>query len=103
MFIQLKFLSFLAIKKSFSLPSQILGMVSNLCAMDLPSTVILTYTLCFYLIYFSFESCRLCIDLSAHLNEHIAKVSEVSFIWNKGNSKRISYQDFRFGLVSDYY
>lgn len=78
-------------------------MLSNLCAMDLPSTVILTYTLCLYLIYFNFEACRLSIDLSAHLNEHIAKGSEASFIWNKGNSKFISYQDFRFGLFSDYY
>lgn len=69
--------------------------------MDLTPTRILTHTLCFCLIYFTFEACILSPDQSAHLNEHITKVSEVPFIWNKGNSKCISYWDFMFGLVSN--
>lgn len=57
---------------------------------------ILTYTQFFYLICFDFGACRP-IELSAHLIEYIEKVSEASFIWNKGNILQI-YQDFRFGL-----
>lgn len=76
-------------------------MLFNLYAMDLTPTGILTHTLCFCLIYFTFKACILSTGQSAHLNEYITKVSEVPFIWNKGNSKCISYWDLKFGLVSN--
>lgn len=87
MFVQLKFFSFLEIK-IFRFTFTDSQKCIPTCVQWIWPPHIFTYTQFFYLICFNFEACRP-IELSAHLIEYIEKVSEASFIWNKGNILQI--------------